>query len=157
MQTGSCYHRELFLYWRCKIYILWIDIRWSFLYFFIVITGFIWGEEHHSSKWDQHHRAGAAGDDAWHLAQCVSLPGHCGDLLPAPCYHHHQLCQDILHHLNVRRNRNTKYYVCQGDVMRQNILYNPTRLLLCWSKGNINWNVCSLENLSFNFILPTFE
>ena len=68
------------------------------------MLGLIRGKKPHTTKRDQCDRAGAAGDDARHVAQRVSLPGQLRDLLPAPRDHHHQLRQDILHHLNVSMN-----------------------------------------------------
>ena len=70
----------------------------------IVIIGFIGGKKPHTEKRDQRDGASAAGDDARHVAQRVPLPGQLRDLLPAPRDHHHQLRQDILHHLNVSMN-----------------------------------------------------
>ena len=70
----------------------------------MVIPGFIGGKKPLAAKRDQRDGACAARDDAGHVAQRVPHPGQLRDLLPAPRDHHHQLRQDILHHLNVSMN-----------------------------------------------------
>ena len=127
---------------------------------YVLISGFIWREKHNSSKRDQRDWAGTAWADAWHLAQCVPLPGHCGDLLSAPCDHHHQLPPDILHHHHVSTSRNARYkhqdeLICQSCSTAFQMQSDKVFVVLNDRKSQVLFErFASLENLSFHLSEP---